>query len=161
MRSGAVMPKGIPDDTPQFLPNCGVVSVAMIAGVTHQEAWDALAGRERNRKRFKGRTYDSDRQAVLRDFGVEFEQHNGGYGLTLGQWLKSEFYTRSNTYELCVTRHAMCLHRGKLYDQNGDGRVGIPAYQSKHLRRKVQGVLLITGGSPLRPTLDLSNGATS
>jgi hypothetical protein len=67
---------------------------------------------------------------------------------TLRQWLMSDQYQRSGTYEVCVTGHAMVLHRHRLFDQNA-GRKGCLAHESPYLRRKMQSVVQVHNG-PLR-----------
>jgi hypothetical protein len=143
-------PKGIPEDTPWSLPNCGVVSLAMICGISHAEAWELLKAKQRGAGRgWKGGTYDTQRKAVFRQLGVQYEIVLIPR-LTLNQFLRSEYYQRSQTYELCVTRHAMCLHRHKLYDQSPRGRHGILAHESPYKRKIVSTVCRIVSGSPLR-----------
>lgn len=148
-------PRYIPEDTPLGKPNCGVISTAMICGITHDEAWEAIKenmpkgdGRTKN---WNGGTYDHERFAVFKAFGVEFERLPRFFG-TLRQWLQSDQYKRSQTYECCVTRHAMVLHRGRLFDQNA-GKSGVLASQSPYLSRRMSTVCLIKSGSPLRDNL--------
>ncbi len=145
----ASYPKGIPVDTPLGKPNCGVISVAMICGITHEEAWDALRRLQPKGSagRWQGRTYDVDRYKVMEEHGVKFDrlQWLGG---NLKHWLSSSQFQRSGTYEVCITGHAMVLHRGRFFDQN-QGKDGLPMRFSPYMRRRMSSVVRILSGSPL------------
>lgn len=138
----------IPADTPRGLPNCGVVSCAMIAGVTHRQAWDALAQMQPGKGRgWRGRTFNHDRQRLLTDLGVSFIPLSFRRGPTLADFLRSPSYDPEGTYHLLVTGHVMTLHRGQLFDQFY--RSGVPATAYPKQRKRVRGCLRITSGSPL------------
>lgn len=143
----AVRPQGIPSDAPRNLPNCGVISVAMICGISYADAWDTIKKLTNANGNWKGRTFDHERRRMFDLMQVTYEILPGVRGMTLGAFLKSNQYIRSGTYEVTVTGHAMTLHRHRLFCQ-GQAE-GVPAWESRMLKKRVRAVLQITGGSPL------------
>jgi len=60
---------------PQREPHCGVLSVAICAGVSFERAWAACAANLRKRRGpWRGETYAFERREALQDLGVAFDE---------------------------------------------------------------------------------------
>lgn len=75
-------------DAPLNLPNCGVITLSMIGGLSHAEAWSMLARIERRNTSWKGRTFDTSRRRAYDELGITYERLLGVYGTTLRSFLK-------------------------------------------------------------------------
>lgn len=113
-----------PKDAPFGLPTCGVVSVAMLAGVSYQEAADKIweirhggrRGQDGRRHSWKGRTWMSERVKALRAFDVPLVRRHDLEGLTLNQ-LNAVTDVHLISAQAAFAHHVVTLHAGKVYDQ--------------------------------------------
>lgn len=160
---------GAPADMPSGLPNCGVVSFAMITGRSHAEAWETLKAYQPGRGRgWRGRTNDHCRIAALRADGVVLTttRKSRGRAVTLAAWrsgapfgMRGGEYDPAGTYELVITGHALTLHKGVLYDQHHPKGIAIGDYRGG--RKHVRTVTRIYAGSPLTTGLSFTPDATT
>jgi len=102
----------IPRDTPRGKDNCGIAAVAMLAGVTYEEAgrlFFDLCKRE-------DITSIWDRMLVMDALGltVTHEQHYKDKP-TLFRWYK-DMYDPHYDYHVTITGHALAVRKHKLFD---------------------------------------------
>ena len=120
MNNAAEKPCGfaLPDGA-RLGPNCGVTAVAIVCGITFDEAWTSLRfGRNRN---WKGRTTVSDWLRVLVSRNVPFEVRLPR-PTTLQHW--ATFYAKpGTTYMVRTTGHVQVVKDGWVIDQLGPRRV--------------------------------------
>lgn len=111
-------------------PCCGVLAVAVCAGVTFPEAWDKLAKLERA-KRFRGGTYTGNRSRALRYFKVPFDERRLPYRQKTTVMKFAEWQTRPGVlYMLTTGRHVVTVQDGMVMDQRGK------AHFSEHWARR-------------------------
>ena len=129
----------VPDDCPQGMGNCGIVAVAMLAGVSHAQAFEAICDARRAAglptklgKGWKGGTTPRQWQQALDALGIEWGEYQLG-DRTLGHFAK----TQQKDWPMVVytTSHAMTVCNGLVYDQTN--RNGTPVDKHFCRRRKV------------------------
>lgn len=109
----------VPEDTPLGLPNCGVVAVAMLAGVSYEEARAAVAScRDHgNHPSWKGRTYPEERLGALVKLGVVMKRMRSFERTTLNRFSqKVEPYY--GAWMVDAGGHSVAIIDGIMYDQH-------------------------------------------
>lgn len=116
-------------------PNCGVTAVAIVAGVSFAEAFAMLRGSKS--ARWKGRTTESERLAVLARLGVTLSRIHVRR-MTLATLARRLDPTRR--YIVRTTGHVQVLQGGQMIDQCGPRPVMGPVS-----RKIVTSVLRVDG----------------
>jgi hypothetical protein len=121
----------IPKDTPPGLDNCGISVVAMLGGVTYEEAANLfLLMCDKSDK-----TTVWDRLEVMECLGLTtLDEKFYRLKPTLCDWVNTT-YDQSYDYHLTLTGHTIALREGLLYDQVF--RLGIPPLRSPYKRKQV------------------------
>jgi hypothetical protein len=121
----------IPPDTPDGLDNCGVSVVAMLAGVSYEEASSLflmLCSKS-------DVTTVWDRLEVMECLGLTpLEERFYRVSPTLYSWVE-DTYEPDFDYHLTMTGHTVALRGGLLYDQVF--RSGVPPLRSPYKRKQV------------------------
>lgn len=114
--TGFALPQGA-----RLGPNCGVTAVAVVCGISFDEAWNALRfGRTRN---WKGRTTVSDWIRVLMSRNVSHEVRLARR-TTLQHW--TTYYAKPGvTYMVRTTGHVQVVKDGWVLDQLGAKPIGL------------------------------------
>lgn len=115
------------------VPCCGVLAVAMLAGVTFEAAWDAIKPHVRRRGSWQGSTYDWQRRKALEALGVKFvEERFYDKPMTVKTFV--EWLAKPNThYNVHVRGHVVHVFNGVVTDQ----AESLPAREHRSGRRKV------------------------
>ncbi len=101
--------------------NCGVLAVAICAGVSFEKAKEAC----RLRKGSKGGTSHAQREEALKRLGVSFESRaHGHHSFAKIKTMKVSTFARDWTvpgavYMLRVSHHVVTVRDGIVMDQNG------------------------------------------
>lgn len=98
-------------------PICGVLSTAMIAGVTFDHATDAIKKNLMpHQKRHGGKTYHEQRCNALKMLGVAFSERAVYDRITLQKWIAN--YARfGKTYMITTSSHVVTVKNGLVADQ--------------------------------------------
>lgn len=105
------------------LPCCGVFAVAKACNVSVETAFNWLRDHLRKPKNWKGRTYLSERIALLNRFAPHYHAAAIPRRVTLKAWAKR--YAKWNqTYVVDVRGHSMHYCNGVITDQYGVKAVG-------------------------------------
>jgi hypothetical protein len=124
-------------------PICGVLSVALCANVSYPVA-HAACKRAMNALgvglRFRGRTYQVQREHALASLAVRFEKETLGLGETLGHWV-AKYAVPGVAYMVCVRGHVVTVRDGIIVDQNAN----LPAIMHPSRRKFVTRITRITG----------------
>lgn len=132
----------IPPDTPLDMGNCGIVAVALLAGVSHDTALAAVDAARRNRigtralksweldrgfgDGWRGATTQKMRDHALTALGVAFETHYqpdlGPHRMQLRTMARQ--MPSGETLMVSVRGHTMILSDGLIYDQ--EAPTGVP-----------------------------------
>jgi hypothetical protein len=143
----------VPADTPTGMGNCGIIAVAMLAGVSHATALAAVDFARRNRigtralkgqeltrgfgDGWQGATTQMMREHALSRLGVQFEPHHRPTQGNRRQQLRS--FARSVpagvAMMVSVRGHTMILQDGLIFDQ--EYREGLPVADHWCARRLV------------------------
>lgn len=107
---GLALPQGA-----RMGPNCGVTAVAIVCGLTFDEAWNKLRG-NRNAN-WKGRTYVEDLLKALYDHGIKYECRRE-FGYTLHTFVKC-FARPGVRYIVRTSGHVQVVKDGWAVDQLG------------------------------------------
>jgi hypothetical protein len=114
-----------PDDTVRGIGNCGIVAVAMLAGVTYREACKALKRDgtapdtgKRAAKRYYG-TYHWDRIAALEDLGKQPIDKNMYERHSIRTWAKK--LRPDTTFMVRISGHVVTMRGGLIWDQGTEG----------------------------------------
>ena len=137
----------IPQDTPVGMDNCGIATVAMLAGVSYADAeriFLDLCGKA-------DMTTVWDRLAVLDTLGVQvLEDVHLRNKPTLASWWKadgecskvsgsnvgrSDYRLSDHRYKVTMTGHVVAIDKGLLFDQVF--RCGIHPLKSPYKRKRV------------------------
>jgi hypothetical protein len=98
-------------------PICGVLAVAVVAGITFAEATEVI---KRNlmpwQKRHGGRTYPEQLEASLRELNVNFHVLPIMEKLTLERWI-TKYCNPGKTYMIATSRHFVTFRDGIVVDQ--------------------------------------------
>lgn len=103
--------------------NCGVTTVAVLAGVSFAEAW-RMVGLARHRngakvtRRWRGTSCHWDRALALSWLGFECRNVPVPRRMTLKTWIKVSRAHPDRTYMVRTTRHAQVVKDGHVTDQN-------------------------------------------
>lgn len=102
------------------VPSCGVLAVANFAEVSYEEAWLRFLKFRKAPGRWKGRTYDHERAAVLTELGVDWVELNAYNRMTIGLFVRdyAAYHTR---YKVMVSGHVVTVYNGIITDQTGAG----------------------------------------
>ncbi len=113
----AEVPVGMsmPEGTPGGLPNCGIVAIAVLAGVSYAEA---LAAFPKRNGHWKGRTTTGARRFALFNLNREVDEHEWTPRMTLQRWM-DEHATPGVTYFIRTSGHAQTVRNGHVIDQKG------------------------------------------
>lgn len=133
----------IPPDTPLGMGNCGIIAVAMLAGVSHDVALAAVDNARLNRigtralkkaelsrgfgDEWRGATTQMMRDHALQALGVGFETRHAQDGGEPRRQLRT-MMRRLGQGETCmvsVRGHTMILRDGRIFDQ--ESPAGVPA----------------------------------
>ncbi len=123
----------IPSDTPVGMDNCGIATVAMIAGVSYTEAeriFLSLCGKAEV-------TTVWDRLLVLDSMGVVMDEDTH-YRVkpTLTSWWNQPSDGRSvSKYHVTMTGHVVAIDKGLLFDQVFRG--GVHPLRSPYKRKRI------------------------
>lgn len=121
-------------------PICGVLAVAVIAGVTFKEATLAIkANMLPHQKRHGGKTYHEQRLGALKQLGVEFHDQLRLDRITLNHWLCSSNPISGTMYMINVTGHVIIYKDGFVIDQRGK----VPYEEYPNKRQYVRNVTRI------------------
>jgi hypothetical protein len=124
--------------------NCGVLAVAICAGVSFEKAWKAC----RMRKGSKGATCDFQRETAMKTLGVKFD--NKRVMLRRGRGFKAHYVqptlkvfardwtTSGVTYMVTLSRHVVTLKDGIVIDQAGAAPVEKHWTRNKRVRRSMK-----------------------
>jgi hypothetical protein len=123
----------IPEDTPAGMDNCGIVSVATLAGIPYRDA-ERVFILLHKRRDFTSVWERLDAFAYL-GMGVREEMHYRSPMPTLRKWLTTT-YDPAHNYSVTITGHVLTIKDGLVLDQVY--RMGIPTAQSPHKRKRVQ-----------------------
>ena len=97
-------------------PICGVLSVAIIANVTFEQATQAIKNNLMpHQKRHGGRTYHPQRRDALRELGVSFIEHYFSK-MTLQRWV-ADHARPDTTYMVQTSSHVVTVRNGLVADQ--------------------------------------------
>ncbi len=121
-------------------PICGVLAVAIAAGVTYDVAHEACKRHlAKGRQRFGGKTGDNQREQAMRDLGCTIESVN------LRGNLRSviEQLEPGQTYNIVYARHVVTVRDGFVIDQQH--KLHFLAWP-KVARSRVKSVIKITKG---------------
>jgi hypothetical protein len=146
--------------TPRREPHCGVLSVAIAAGVTFERAWNVLKPMQAKPSAWRGRTYRYDRIAALKALGVSFTENlcipaplmrglHPDYLRGQGYVPRCTIATFARkakpgvTYSLSVAGHVVTLRDGMVADQNGIA----PAAQHWCARKIIKHIVTIQKGA--------------
>jgi len=103
----------IPEDTPVGMDNCGIASVAMLAGLTYRETEDVFIRKFNKRET----TTMFERVDVIRLLGLTVvEEMHYKKKPTLKLWINNT-YDPQYDYHVSLTGHAIALRKNMLYDQ--------------------------------------------
>lgn len=124
----------LPLDTNRNAPNCGVVSTAIAAGVSYNEAFMAfiIVGGEWH-KNWKGATTRLQRRDVLKHFGVKFTEIPVPEPMTLHRWMANHSWP-SERYMVTTTGHVQMVHDGHVTDQKGLRPIDQYRWRSKRIK---------------------------
>ncbi len=129
----------IPSDTPTGRDNCGIVSVAMLAGLTYAETERMFMDL------FNKSDYTSiwDRMEVIHLIGLTvLEEKHYKYKPTLKNWLTTT-YDPAHDYHVSMTGHAVTIRQHLLFDQVFTS--GVPALQSPFTRKRISAYIKLRG----------------
>lgn len=121
----------IPKDTPAGKDNCGIVTTAMLAGVSYREAetlFLSLCGK-------CDYTTTWDRLEVMQHLGLTvLVEHHYGKKPSLISWL-NDTYDPAFNYQVSMTGHVVALKDGLLFDQVFKKGVlpELSVYRRKHI----------------------------
>lgn len=117
-----------------FEPHCGVLSVAMCAGVSFERAWDACGDAGTRGPGWRGLTDEGERRAALVALGVRFSEalaiptrrmkRNPQWGgMCIARCSVSTFAAKRAkpgvTYMVRIKRHVVTVRDGMVADQSG------------------------------------------
>lgn len=135
-------PEGFDATVMRNKPICGVLAVAICAGVSYPVAFAACKrNMPAHRQRMRGSTHPSQREAALRELAVKFTDLTRHYRDFSVMSFCAGFADDDNTYMLKVRKHVLTLKGGFLIDQQRC----IPWQNYTHPRIKLKGVLRIDG----------------
>ena len=122
-------------------PICGVLAVALCAGVSYDVARDACRrSMAEGRQRFGGRTHHKQRIKALSSLAVKFVDLTFNGNITLGNWVAS-YAVPGALYMVNVTGHVVAIRDGFVIDQFS--RCHISQHTSR--RKQVKNITRITG----------------
>lgn len=127
----------MPADTPTGMPCCGVASVAMLANVDFNTAWNTLRQIKKNPGNWKGSSRLHERQLALRKLGVMYTPYLSNGKTTILSWIKRNA-EEGVMYEVQTTGHAQVVYNGLIYDQ--DNPEGVRPANFRKRRKKVRSV---------------------
>jgi len=111
-------PVGFSQEELRNKPICGVLAVAIAAGVSYQVS---LAALKRNmpshRKRFTGGTYDQQQLAALSQLGVQY-QVTLVDGWRFGEMVEAGKFEADTTYLITIRGHIFTYRNGIVCDQS-------------------------------------------
>ena len=129
----------IPSDTPVGRDNCGIVSVAMLAGLTYAET----------ERMFMEMFIKSDvttiwdRLEVIQRIGLTvLEERHYRVKPTLKKWLITT-YDPDYDYHVSLIGHAVTIRNHLLFDQ--EFASGVPAIRSPFTRKRITAYLKLEG----------------
>ena len=130
-------PVGFDPETHRNKPICGVLTIAIAAGVSYDKAHELCRqNMPSHRARFRGATYDTQRDAALKQAGIKFTVLKPNISvMKFCDWFAKD----GKTYLLQVRGHVMTLKNGFLIDQH----ICKPWQQYHHPRIKVKRVVRI------------------
>ena len=136
-------PAGFDSATMRNKPICGVLAVAIAAGVSFDVAFAACKrNMPAHRQRMRGSTYQPQRDQALKELGVKF--HIFGK-LEVEHLSVMEFCRKAEgnglTYLLEIRGHIMTLKDGRLIDQH----INKPWREYHHRQIKLKRVVRIDG----------------
>jgi hypothetical protein len=123
----------IPPDTPVGMDNCGIATVAMLAGVSYAEAESiflSLCDKA-------DMTTVWDRLQVMEFLGVQLDEdvHYRIKPTLTGWWEKVSDGPSVSRYHVTMTGHVVAIDRGLLFDQVF--RRGIHPLRSPYKRKRI------------------------
>lgn len=110
------------NDLKKDQPNCGVVAVAVAAGVSVDEAMAYFRCLLKKNGRWKGGTKHKDRIRALEHFGVKHRSYELRDKRRLETWIRDRAELGA-LYMLRVTGHVVLLRDGWVLDQGGLFRI--------------------------------------
>lgn len=125
---GMAAPKDMPE---QIGPFCGVLALAVFAGITFMEAWDHLRIEGERNGRWKGGSNVMQREAILKRLGVPFEEVETPRPMRLETWAR-RYAKPGALYMVRMRGHVVTVKDGHILDQNG-----LRPVSSSWCRRKV------------------------
>lgn len=135
-------PEGFDQSVMQHKPICGVLAVALAAGVSYEVAHAACKrNMPKSRKRFRGATYNSQRDKALEQFGLRFTVFKTDFvGYTVKEFCQL-VEGHNKIYLVEIRGHVMTLKDGFLIDQH----ICKPWQLYHHPRIKVKRIVRIDG----------------
>jgi hypothetical protein len=103
-------------------PNCGVTAVAIVAGVSLDEAMAVIRNIKNKSGRWKGSTRHNDRILALEHFKVPHKAYALHDRRKLFAWVRDRAEP-GKLYMLRVTRHVVLVKDGWVLDQGGVKRI--------------------------------------
>lgn len=121
-------------------PHCGVLATAICAGVTFDEAREALLSpfatygipAKYKGKLQRGMTWATQREAALLQMGVTYVSLTGLPAMTLKTFVKRHAKA-GRTYMVTVTRHVVTVRDGMVIDQSACAPVDQHPSRNKRL----------------------------
>jgi hypothetical protein len=104
-------------------PNCGVTAVAVVAGITFNEAFYLLRKIGGRTRRWKGSTTVDQRAVALEQLGVQTKAWRLRDKMRLETWIRVRAEP-GKTYMVRTTGHVQVVRDGWVMDQSGLWRYG-------------------------------------
>lgn len=135
-------PDGFDQSVMQNKPICGVLAVALAAGVAYDVAHSACKRHmPSHAKRFRGGTYSGQREKALRDLGICFTNFNLDNTTVLEFCAERASFNDSRIYLIQIRAHVITFKNGFLIDQS----ICKPWQMYHHPRIKIKSVTRIDG----------------
>lgn len=129
----------IPSDTPRHMPNCGVVAVATLAGISYADAHQLFRVTFNMPPRWRGRTQATQRRRIFKILGLPDDRIYGR--MTFRRWV-AEVFDPAINYEVTITGHVVAIKDGMMFDQTYSH--GISPHRSPYSRKYVRSWICVT-----------------
>ncbi len=118
-------------------PNCGVIAVAVAAGVSFQKSWDTFKTINGRSDRWRGVTYAHEHLAALRRLSVKYVRQRDGIGRTLAAFVR-DHTNQTGTYFISTGRHVQIVRGGVVIDQRGPAPIAEYWGRNKRVKRALK-----------------------